>query len=210
MQKIKIGSARKVNGQYIITPEYADIESTYGTFFKDSEAYENDWDAPCYAEEACFDDSPMTDRYWTHASLLLECGYNEKLCDVMFAELAWQCPDTWLNELDEEDYAQFWSWLKVGSQAFWWLNEWWDYGFYEVIRIEDCLEDYNPDTVVWLRRADPDCPGEYGELGFGIYLKQILLVSFFRRKSDIIIASLSQMQKYGGMIQLENHLIGSM
>ena len=164
MSKIKIGSARKVNGQYIITPEYADTNDTYGTFFKDSEAYENDWDAPCYAEEACFDDSPTTDRYWTHASLLLECGYNEKLCDVMFAELAWQCPDTWLNELDEYDYADFWSWLKVGCKAFWWTDEWWNADFYEVIRIEDSQENYNPDTIVWLRRPDADNSGELEEI----------------------------------------------
>lgn len=142
MQKVKIGSVHTANGQYIITPEYANIGDLYGTFFKDSEAYEKDWDAPCYAEEACFDDSTTTDRYWTHTSLLLECGYNEKLCNAMFSELAWQCPDTWLNELDEEDYSYYWSWLKVGCKAFWWLDEWWDADFYEVVRIGDAPEDY--------------------------------------------------------------------
>lgn len=135
-----------------------------GTFFKDSEAYENDWDAPCYSEEACFDDAATTDRYWTHVSLLLECGYNEKLCNAMFSELAWQCPDTWLNELDEEDYSYYWSWLKVGCKAFWWLDEWWDADFYEVVRIGDAPEDYNPDTTVWLRKPDEENPGKYEEI----------------------------------------------
>ena len=68
MQKVKIGSVRKVNGQYVITPEYTATNDTCGIFFKDSEAYENDWDAPCYSEEACFDDVTTTDRYWTHIS----------------------------------------------------------------------------------------------------------------------------------------------
>lgn len=164
MQKVKVGSARKVGGQYVIAPEYADLNGTYGTFFKDSEVYENDWGAPCYSEEACFDESETTDCYWTHTSLLCECGYNEKLCDTIFSELAWQCPNTLLDELDEDDYAYFWSWLKVGCKAFWWLNEWWDADFYEVVRIEDTPEDYNPDTVVWLRKPDEENPGEFEEI----------------------------------------------
>lgn len=164
MSKIKIGSARKVNGQYIITPEYAEIDGSFGTFFKDEEAYENDWFAPCYSEEACFDDESTTSCYYSHASLLYECGYNEKLCDAAFAELAWQCPDTLLNELESESYAEFWSWLKVGCKAFWWADEWWNADFYEVIRIEDSQENYGPDTVVWLRRPDADNPGEFEEI----------------------------------------------
>lgn len=82
----------------------------------------------------------------------------------MFSELAWQCPDTWLNELDEEDYSYYWSWLKVGCKAFWWLDEWWDADFYEVVRIGDAPEDYNPDTTVWLRKPDEENPGKYEEI----------------------------------------------
>ena len=161
----KVGSVRREKGIYIITPEYAKTPGgNFGTFFKDAEAYEKDWDAPCYSEEACFDGADATESYFTHAMLLEECGYNERLCDAMFHEISWQCPDTWLNELESEDYAQFWSWLKVGCKAFWWLNEWWDADYYEVIRIEDAPEDYNPDTVVWLRRRDPEHLCEYEKI----------------------------------------------
>lgn len=160
MDKVKVGSFCKMGGQYIIFSEYAATNDAYGTFFKDTEVYENDWGAPCYAEEACFDDLAVTDCYWTHASLLSRCAYNERLCDAMFAELAWQCPDTWLDQLDEDDYAQFWSWLKVGCKAFIWLDEWRADSLYEVTKIEDSPENYSQDTGVWLCKSDK---GDFGE-----------------------------------------------
>lgn len=87
MQKVKVGSARKINGQYVITSEYADIGGNYGTFFKDSEAYENDWDAPCYSEEACFDDAATTDRYWTHVSFFWSVGITRSCAMLCLANL---------------------------------------------------------------------------------------------------------------------------
>lgn len=44
------------------------------------------------------------------------------------------------------------------------MNEWWNEGFYEVVRIEDGPENWNPDTIVWLRKEDEDNPGEYDEI----------------------------------------------
>lgn len=160
MDKIKIGSARKVNGEYVITPEYASINGGYGSFFKDEEAYENNWDAPCYAEEALFDDSETAEEFWTHLSLLEACGYNEELCDVMFQELSWQCPDTWLNELECEDYAQFWKWMKPGCKAFYnWNGEYEDIYPCKIVRIADDFEDWNAQTPVWILVENPDMPG---------------------------------------------------
>lgn len=151
MSRSKIGKVRRENGRYIVAPDY---DGCGGAYFKDKEAYENDWDAPCYAPEATFDYCEESDEYETHNSLLESCGYNEKLCDCLFSSLEWQCPDTWLTELDEEDYAFFWGWLKVGCKAYLNTDEAWEQGFYEVARINDAQEDYEAGTIVWLRRPD--------------------------------------------------------
>lgn len=163
----KIGYARRKNGVYIITPD--NCTESGGCCFKDEEAYLKDWNAPCYSEEANFDDSKTTEKYWTHKQLLEEYGYNEKLCDAMFHALRWQCPDTWYHELDCEDFAYFYDWLKVGRKAFWWCSDWWEPDFYEVVRIEDEQDEYNTETVVWLRRESPDEPGSYEEIETTLY-----------------------------------------
>ena len=160
MNKVKIGSARLVGGEYIITSEYANINGTEGAFFKDEEAYENNWDAPCYAEEAFFDDSETTEEYWTHLSLLEACSYNEKLCDTMFKELSWQCPDTWLNELESEDYAYFWNWMKPGVKAFYnWNGVCEDVYPCKIVRIDEDPQDWYAKTSVWILMENPDMPG---------------------------------------------------
>ncbi len=160
MSKVKIGSARLVGGEYIITSEYANINGSEGKFFKDEEAYENNWDAPCYAEEAFFDDSETTEEYWTHLSLLEACGYNEKLCDTMFKELSWQCPDTWLNELESEDYAYFWNWMKPGVKAFYnWNGVCEDVYPCKIVRIDEDPQDWYAKTSVWILMENPDMPG---------------------------------------------------
>lgn len=161
----KVGHCHRENGQYIITSEYVAINGTEGAFFKDGEAYENNWDAPCYAEEAAFDDLEATEEYWTHLSLLEACGYNEKLCDVMFQELSWQCPDTWLNELENEDYAYFWSWMKPGVKAFYnWNGVCEDIYPCKIIRIDEDPQDWYAKTSVWILIENPDMPGSDEEV----------------------------------------------
>lgn len=161
-----IGSIRYEHGTFYIKPDYGSCDGlNQGRFFKDELAYKNNWNAPCYVPERYFDDEDeVSDSFFTHRSLLEECGYNKELCDAMFSALSWQSPEVWLEELESEDYANFWSWLKVGCEAYWGLNEWWNAGFYEVIRIEDDPENWNPDTIVWLRKEDDDNPGEYDEI----------------------------------------------
>jgi len=163
---VMIGSIRYEHGIFYIKAGWGSADGlNQGTFFKDELAYKNNMDAPCYVPECYFDDEDeVSDSFHTHRSLLEVCGYNEELCNAMFYALSWQSPEVWLDELESEDYAQFWNWLKVGSKAFWGLNEWWDAGFYEVVRIEDESEDWNPDTIVWLRREDEENPGEYEEI----------------------------------------------
>lgn len=155
---VMIGSIRYEHGTFYIKAEYGSADGlNQGTFFKDELAYKNNLDAPCYVPECGFDDEDeISEGYYTHRMLLEECGYNEELCDAMFAALGWQSPSTWLDELESEDYAQFWNWLKIGGKAFWGLNEWWDADFYEVINIDDEPKDWTPDTIVTLRRKDPD------------------------------------------------------
>lgn len=154
MSRKIIGKIRRENGLYIISPEFSLSSDghSYGTYFKDMEAYEKDWGAPCYAPEINFDYCEETDEYETHNSLLKSCGYNEELCDCMFNELQWQSPETWLSELNEESYSFFWGWLKVGVKAFLWQDTQWQSDFYEVVKIGDKQECYNANTVVWISR----------------------------------------------------------
>lgn len=156
MSKKIIGKIRCENGLYIVSPEFSlsDDGCFYSTYFKDTKAYEQDWDAPCYAPEINFDYCEETDEYETHNSLLKRCCYNEELCDYMFNKLQWQSPAMWLSELDEENYSFFWGWLKVGVKAFLWQDTRWQSDFYEVVKIDSKQECYKMNHIVWISRKN--------------------------------------------------------
>lgn len=95
---VKIGTCCKVNGDYY----FAGGESEQGIIFKDSEAYEKDWDAPCYVPEYGFPDDGRyegTAEYYTHNNLLALCHNDKTLCDFVFDSVDWQYPETYLEEL---------------------------------------------------------------------------------------------------------------
>lgn len=153
-----IGNIQYIHGVFKIRYGF----SENGKCFKDEGAYKANMKAPCYAPESAFDDEEeIKDNFYTHKDLLEECGYNEELCDAMFSSLSWQSPDVWTNELDSDDFAQFWDWLEVGKKAYWWISDWWEPGFYEVEFIESPKEEWSYDTMVILRREDEESPGEY-------------------------------------------------
>lgn len=159
--KVMIGSIRYEHGSFYIKAGYGSCDGlNQGMFFKDELAYENNMNAPCYAPECYFDDEDeICDSFYTHRSFLQLCSYNEELCDACFAAMSWQTPETWLNELEAEDYAHFWRWLLEGKQAYLWVDYYeWLPGFYDVIQIEDEPDEWSSNTEVILRRECPfDC-----------------------------------------------------
>lgn len=156
-----VGSIRYEHGIFYIKADWGSADGlNQGTFFKDELAYKNNMDVPCYVPECNFDDEEeVCDSFYTHRSLLEVCGYNEELCDAMFFALGWQTPEVWLEELESEDYAQFWNWLHEGGQAYLWVDCYeWSPGFYDVIQIEDESNEWSADTEVIIRRECPyDC-----------------------------------------------------
>lgn len=156
-----IGSIRYEHGVFYIKPDYGSCDGiNQGYFFKDELAYKNNMDAPCYVPECYFDDADeISDDFITHRSLLEMCGYNEKLCDACFDALSWQNPEIWLDELESEDYAHFWSWLREGKQAYLWVDCYeWAPDFYDVLQIEDEIDKWSAETKVYIRRECPfDC-----------------------------------------------------
>lgn len=150
-----IGSIRYEHGIFYIKAGYGSCDGlNEGCFFKDELAYKNNMDAPCYVPECYFDDEEeVSDSFYTHRSILEICGYNEELCNAMFYALSWQSPEVWLDELESEDYAQFWNWLHEGKQAFLWADCYeWSPGFYDVVQIEDEPDEWSADTEVVIRR----------------------------------------------------------
>lgn len=143
---------------YRITCGYGENGAVY---FKDGKNFERYPDAPCYLQEAVFEnESIVINEYETYKTLLEKCNYNEQLCKAMFDNLNWQSPETWLNELDEEDLAYFYDFVKVGNKVFWNEQPWRTIplGFYEVKEIKDKPENWTWDTSVILKVKD--CNGE--------------------------------------------------
>lgn len=93
--------------------------------FKDEESFTKRWDEPCYIPASVFEDGgtqyTMTDKYETHKTLLEKCNYNERMCQCMFERIDCWHPEEWLDDLDEDDYAYFYDFVKVGNDVF--LNE---------------------------------------------------------------------------------------
>lgn len=142
-----------------------------GVYFKDEENFERYPDAPCYVPEAVFQDEKytteneqvpagcvVTDEYETYKTLLEKSCYNERICKAMFDALEWQCPETWLNELDNEDIAYFYDFVKVGSKVFWNKPPFKQIplGFYEIVKIKEKSENWTWNTSIWLRAKDVD------------------------------------------------------
>lgn len=120
----KIGKCMKLEdgstlGDYCFSGEYGEDDSL---LFKDEESFEKFWNKPCYVPSVEFSDNGskyvITDEYETHKTLLEKCNYNEKMCRCMFERLNWQSPETWLSELDEEDYSYFYDFVKAGNKVF--------------------------------------------------------------------------------------------
>lgn len=162
---VKIGNCVRKCGEYLVSCEYNADGLSFGTYFKDEEAYEKNWNAPCYTAEASFDHCDAVDDYYTHKQLLELCNYNEEICDVMFQELNWMCPETWLHEFEPEDFAPMYQWLKVGSSVFYLGNASFDanraepenypqIGWYKITQIFDAPEAYSPETEVFVESTD--------------------------------------------------------
>lgn len=153
-------------------------------YFKDGENFERHPNAPCYVSEAVFQDEKhitqneqvsavciITNEYETYKTLLEKSCYNEQICRAMFDALEWQCPETWLNELDNEDIVYFYNFVKVGNKVFWNMPPFKQIplGFYEIVKIKEKPEDWTWNTSVWLRAKDVD--GE--EITVEAYLREL-------------------------------------
>lgn len=151
----KIGSVTYIDGKPYFKFDYTDN----GFVFKDEEAYEKDWNAPCYVPEFakgdfydevydCYGDHDECDWY-SHNDLLELCHYNHKICDDMFSCLDWSYPETWLND-DIIDYNDAYDFVKQGAEVFW--NDP-DHDFASGFQTVDLLpedEEWGADSVVTL------------------------------------------------------------
>lgn len=140
--------------------------SENGFIFKDYEAYENDWDAPCYVPEYAAEDMAVTidgieyecggskDKcdWYSHKDLLKICGYNHKICDGLFQEIDWCYPRTWLEDCDNYDsidYNYVYDFVKVGNQVYWEdPDHGFSSGYYKVASINDGNEPWDLDTII--------------------------------------------------------------
>lgn len=123
---LKIGELKIIDGEAFVKPDYYDDSLTAGNIFKDAEAYDKDWDAICYVPEygvSRFEDDE--DGYYsdfdgyTHNDLLRMRNGNRELCDNLFFKLLWAYPSTYLNEMDDEDIAYFYRFIKPGAKVWW-------------------------------------------------------------------------------------------
>lgn len=121
---IQVGAVKYIDGN----PYFVFGETDNGRVFKDEDAYNNDWDAPCYVPEAAQKNYRRNDfdcggskeecNWFSHNDLLAICNYNHKICDDMFSCLDWSYPSTWLFDA-RIDYNYAYDFVKVGAKVFW-------------------------------------------------------------------------------------------
>lgn len=122
---LKVGEVKIIDGHTFVKPGYIDDGFAFGDIFKDEEVYNKDWGAVCYVPEQGFDndEKDADDFYYvtgyTHNELLDLCGGNRELCDYLFEKLMWACPETYLNELDDEDISYYYRFIKPGAKVWW-------------------------------------------------------------------------------------------
>jgi hypothetical protein len=125
IKKVSCGELKIVDGAYRFAPGYFDNGLAFGNIYKDVDAYEKDWDAVCYIPEHDFDDvKPDEDGFfaiegYTHNDLLDLCFGNREWCDYLFHRLEWACPETYINEFEDEDIGYFYRFLKKGAKVWW-------------------------------------------------------------------------------------------
>lgn len=123
---LKVGELKVVGEEILIKPGSYDNGLDFGNIFKDEEAYEKDWDAVCYVPEYAFDDmEPDNEGFYdvygySHNDLLVLCNNNSEMCDWLFHDkLIWAYPETYMNELDNEDLAYFYRFITPGAKVWW-------------------------------------------------------------------------------------------
>ncbi len=121
--------------------------SENGFIFKDYEAYENDWNAPCYVPEYAGEDAGVTVNgveyecggencdYYTHNDLLELCFNNREWCDALFYSLDWCYPETRIAEEDDATTAYHYRFIKPGAKVWWNDPEHRTSGEYEVFGV---------------------------------------------------------------------------
>ena len=156
--------------------------SDNGFIFKDKEAYNNNWDAPCYVPEYAGGDNAITigdveyecggskDEcdWYSHKDLLKICGYNHKICDTLFQEIDWCYPRTWLDDCDNNDFIDYnyaYDFVKVGNQVYWEdPDQGISSGYYTVESINDDNEPWNLDTIVLIANEHSEAEVSLKEL----------------------------------------------
>ena len=123
---LMVGELKIVDGVKYFKSDNYDDGWTFGYIYKNEEAYIKDWDAICYIPEACFDEvGPDEDDFavvsggYSHNDLLSMCCGNREWCDYLFSQLKWACPETYLNEWDDEEIADFYRFIKPGAKVWW-------------------------------------------------------------------------------------------
>ena len=123
---LKIGKSKVVDGQVLFKPDCYDNGLSFGNIFKDEEAYDNDWSATCFVPEYAFDGVDADDEGfyevagYSHNDLLAICNGNREMCDWLFHDkLIWAYPETYMDELDDEDLAFFYRFIVPGAKVWW-------------------------------------------------------------------------------------------
>lgn len=91
---------RDVIGEYIPAKDGqpAQIDRDWlnqGFVFKDRKAYENDKSAVCYVPE-------LSDTAYTGQDFLDMCNGQQEIADLVFENVDWQHPETYLDEIYDE------------------------------------------------------------------------------------------------------------
>jgi hypothetical protein len=141
-----------------------------GMAYKDEDAFWNRPDEVCYVPEACIEQNddgtwsePIAYQGYTGKDILDLCYGNFELAHIVFDTVDWQCPETYLNELEMDagmDWYSIWSFVRPHHMVYWEDPEGITSGEYTVIDfpqlskegdIEDeafMQENVTPDTIV--------------------------------------------------------------
>lgn len=109
-----IGKKKMIDGILWFSPEYYSDGCSFGTIFKDDDAFKNNPSDVCYIPESSFIDAPsietegetyyLVDGYSrTDLENLIGDNKDEDGNEIdvadFFCELTWACPETYLNEI---------------------------------------------------------------------------------------------------------------
>ena len=139
-------------GDWLVYPGATD----QGFIYKDALAFQQKTGGICYIPEHGFDDAQVqeggyllsTCEGYTYQEFLEACGGNERVAEHVFANMDWQSPGTYYDEMTLEEVAETMSGVSFEDHVIldFCGTDGWDRPVYQVIRDYDCGEEYIKDV----------------------------------------------------------------